>query len=85
MAKVSASEHAEVMKRLRDFARRYNAAIRRRDEVEEARSRLYVEARSLEPPITYKVIGQVFGVSEAAVMQKERRWLEQNGRAKRTP
>lgn len=70
-----------VMRRLRALHRRYTRTMQRVDECEELRSQLYAEARALDPPITYKSIAAVFDVSEAAVMQKERRWKENNGLA----
>lgn len=73
------NERQLVMRKLRALHRRYTRTMARVDECEELRSQLYVEARSLTPPITYRSIAEVFGVSEAAVMQKERRWKQHNG------
>lgn len=62
------------MRKLRALHRRYTRAMTRVDEIEELRSQAYFEARSLDPPLTYKTIAEVFGVTEAAIMQKEKRW-----------
>lgn len=58
------------MRRLRALHRRYTKAVDRVTEIEAARNELYLEARALDPPLTFESIARVFGVTSTAVMQK---------------
>lgn len=43
--------------------------------IEEERAAAYLAARDCDPPITFKAIADVFGITEAAVMQKSKKAL----------
>lgn len=84
---MAASERATVRRRLRALHGRYSRAQRAMKAYEEERTALYIEARALVPPMTFKEIADIFGVTEAAVMQKVKRYhdAERAKRAKRRP
>lgn len=66
-------EQERMFKRMRNFKLRYDKAMIRAANIEQQRTDLYLAARLTNPPITYQEIADVFGVTEAAVMQKVRR------------
>lgn len=63
----------QMLRRLTTFRRRYLRDAARAEATEQARTDLYLAARELDPPLTFKDIADVFEVTEAAVMQKVRR------------
>lgn len=73
-----ANERTAMLARLRALQKRYDTAVSRVDALEDERAALYVEARNMTPPITFRTIADIFGITEAAVMQKIRR-SERNG------
>lgn len=62
--------HVAMVRRLARLRGRLERANEQVRQLEAARTQLYVEARELDPPMTFKAIADVFGVTEAAVMQK---------------
>lgn len=62
---------------LRALNQRMKRATTSLDECERLRSELYAKARAMDPPLTFKQIADVFGVTPAAVMQKLDRANEQ--------
>lgn len=52
------------------FARRFEQAQAKVAAMEDERADLYIAARSIDPPLTFRQIAATFGVTEAAVMQK---------------
>lgn len=68
-----ASEQAAVLRRMAANKTRLTKAESALAKVEGERTALYLEARALEPPVTFKDIADVYGITEAAVMQKVRR------------
>lgn len=62
--------HAPMVARLRRLRRSLDLANARVRALEDRRTALYLEARQLDPPMTYMAIAKAFGVTEAAVMQK---------------
>ena len=66
-------EQQRMVTRLQAFERKYAKVAGVLADLEAERSRLYVEARELDPPVTFRDIAGVFGVTEAAVMQKIKR------------
>lgn len=80
------SERSAMIRRLKSFHRRYTRHVEQVRADEDERSRLYLEARATNPPITYREIAEVFGVTEAAVMQKVKRHDDKvNGRPPAKP
>lgn len=63
----------QMLRRLASFRKKYLRDTARAEATEQARTDLYLAARELEPPLTFKDIADVFEVTEAAVMQKVRR------------
>lgn len=61
------------MERNREVGRRVNQALL---DYEAERTVIYVAGRELDPPMTYKEIAAVYGITEAAVMQKVKRFYE---------
>lgn len=54
------------------------------EKVEAQRTALYLEARRLEPPVTIKALADAYGVTEAAIMQKVNRGLEEERASRRS-
>lgn len=54
---------------------RYQRAQARIDELWREREEMYIAARQLKPPLTFRQIAEVFGITEAAVMQMHARAL----------
>lgn len=67
------TDHELMRKRLEALQRRHARHQGKTKDLEDERSRLYVEARELDPPMTFREIADIFGVTEAAVMQKTKR------------
>lgn len=63
----------QMLRRLTTFRKKYQRDTARAEATEQARTDLYLAARELDPPLTFKDIADVFEVTEAAVMQKVRR------------
>jgi hypothetical protein len=74
-----------MLARLRSLHGRHKKAVDRLEALEQERAELYLEARAMTPPITFKSIAAIFEVTEAAIMQKLRRERESNGEATRKP
>lgn len=68
-----ASDHTRVRGQLRALHKRHTRASMTLAECEAQRTTLYLQARALDPPMTFKEIADIFGVTEAAVMQKVKR------------
>lgn len=66
-------EREQMLKSLRQLHARYEKATAALQAIEDERAELYLAARSMDPPMTFRAIANVFGVTEAAVMQKLRR------------
>lgn len=62
--------HRAMIRRLTGIKSKLERANLQVRALEEARTAAYLDARALEPPMTFKAIADVFGVTEAAVMQK---------------
>lgn len=77
MAAKVASDEAGMLAELRALNQRMKRATTSLDECERQRSELYAKARAMDPPLTFKQIADVFGVTPAAVMQKLDRATEQ--------
>lgn len=77
------AEQERMFRRMRTFKVGYDRSVARAQAKEQARTALYLAARQTRPPITYQEIADVFGVTEAAVMQKVRRHeaAQANGQA----
>lgn len=77
------SEQQAMLKQLGKLHARYERAVATLAELEVERAEMYQAARDLDPPLTFRAIAGVFGVTEAAVMQKLRRTAEANEKASR--
>lgn len=66
-------EQRKMVTRLRQFKRRYDRQMAKARAIEDERTDQYLAARAVTPPLTYAHIADLFGVTEAAVMQKVRR------------
>lgn len=71
--------HDDVKKRLVRVKRRLDKASAALDAIQHERAALYVEARELDPPITYKTIADIFGTTEAAAIQMVTRQQKAQG------
>lgn len=78
-----ASEQSAMRRSLRGLARRHASMIERAQVVEQERTAAYMAARALTPPLTFKEIADIFGVTEAAVMQKVKRHLDAEAKKKK--
>ena len=67
------NDHVRVRTKLRALHKRHARTTGQLDQLEDERTKLYLEARALDPPMTFKEIADIFGVTEAAVMQKVKR------------
>ena len=63
-------EQERMLAYMRRFAKQFEAAHAKVAAMEEQRADLYIQARALTPPLTFRQIAQTFGVTESAVMQK---------------
>lgn len=68
----SADPRKDITRRLRALKRRHDRVTASLHAVEEQRAVLYLEARDLG--LTFKAIADIFGITEAAVMQKITRY-----------
>ena len=66
-------EQRAILRKLKALNHRYSKALAIVNECEIERGDLYLEARALTPPVTFRDLADVFGVTEAAVMQKVKR------------
>ena len=82
---MAASEQTVMLRRLRALYRRHARAVDKVGECERERTALYLEARALDPPVTYAQIAAVFQITEAAVMQKVSRHYKRVGSEKPKP
>lgn len=64
---------AAVLRKLRACAARYEKAQATMEALTVERGDLFVAARECDPPITWKAIADIFGVTEAAITQKVKR------------
>ncbi len=69
----TASDRKAVIRKLRTVAKRHDRASAALAAAERERTEVYLEARAVEPPVTFREIADIFGVTEAAVMQKLKR------------
>lgn len=65
--------HSAVTRKMVRHRARYERATGNVAALEDERAELYEEARRLDPPMTFREIAAVYGITEAAVMQKIRR------------
>lgn len=72
--------HAKVRRRLERLKVRHDRATATLQAIEDERAALYVEARELQPALTYKAIADIFDVTEAAIIQKVNRERERLAR-----
>lgn len=66
-------EQSRMLRDMRTFAKRFEAKQAEVAKMENDRADLYIAARAIDPPLTFRVIADTFGVTEAAVMQKIKR------------
>lgn len=64
------ASHRAMVRRLSTIRRRLERVNASWKALEDERTQAYLAARALDPPMTFKAIADVFGVTEAAVMQK---------------
>ena len=64
-----------VLRRLEANRRKLERLNEVLEALEAARGDLYLAARSADPPVTYADIANVYGVTEAAIIQKVKRHL----------
>lgn len=72
-------EQARMLKLLASHAKLYQRTQNRIDELWRERVDLYAAARELKPPLTFRQIAEVFGITEAAVMQMHARGNRASG------
>lgn len=66
--KLSKLDTDELMQLLSEVADDLNDTNARAEQLYELRTRIYVEARSREPAVTYRQLGAVAGTSDVAVV-----------------
>lgn len=63
------NDRQQMLARLRRLHARHQRAVTRVVALEDEKAELFAEARRLDPPLTFKSMAAIFGVTEAAVMQ----------------
>lgn len=68
-------EQRALAQRMREFRSRYKVLAAGMEKMEAQRAALYVEGRKLDPPMTFREMADIFGITQAAVMQSVDRVL----------
>lgn len=63
-------ERARVRRKMQRFAQRGVKVNQALNDYRDELTAVYMEGRQLDPPMTYKEIAEIFGITEAAVVQK---------------